>query len=375
LEAARLDTRRRLAWAARHFLWIFVIAAVAGAGIAVAARLASGTKYRTSALVVAKTLTLQQQQLPHFGQAVFTSGAVADAVSADLGGSVRPETLIPNSINVVPLPDTVLFEVQGTASNPTAAAKLADSAATAFVRELNKAGPGVGTFALQDTAERPAPALSSGPGIVTLAVLGAVAGLLFALGIVVLILVIRRPLVSETEAVGLVDVPVVPVVLDVKDGNVSGGGIALLARTAFPSGHGRCAIVSLRGSRNAQKSVASLLARYSGASTFETNGTKPQTVAAAAIAPSWPKSPAGAAPEQAAVEQQTAPVVLVGPEFDAVSDLPAVVSNADRRLLVAEAGVGERAFSAAYRSMHHELDGIVFVKSPSPRRVRKARPT
>ena len=63
--------------------------------------------------------------------------------------------LVPDQVSVVTGPDSITMVVQFRDADPGTAAHLADLAANAFAAELNRAGAGVGLFAVQSTASHP----------------------------------------------------------------------------------------------------------------------------------------------------------------------------------------------------------------------------
>jgi hypothetical protein len=162
--------------------------------------------YEADALVVARQLKTRPEALPPLGETVFSDGAVAAAVAADpsVGGS--PAGMIPDRLNVVAAKDSVVLVVQAFDLDPIIAAQMANVAADAFVAELNRPGAGVGQFVVQTKAIVP-----SEPGTVlpprTRAALGGLAGFALGLGLVALLAVIRRPVVSARHVEDAAGVP------------------------------------------------------------------------------------------------------------------------------------------------------------------------
>lgn len=343
------DTRERIRWSARRHVRLLVIAAILGPIVAIGVGRESGKQqYRASALVVAKSLNLGQAQLPRFGEAVFASGAVADAVATDMGIRTPSSRLIPSKISVVPLPDTVLFEVRGTATNASDSARLANAAATAFVKELNKAGPGVGTFALQDAASSPDHPTSTAVAVPLLAVVGLLAGLLLGAGIVALRVSVRRPVVDERDAASIVGAPA-SVALTLGDEPVASyrqvSGLARLARTVFPTRMEQCAIVAAPGAQGASVSVAMLLAASVKAAHVQANGSAPV---------------------------DARPLVVSAPPG---TDLPDSLFTADRRILVVVKGTSERQLRELSRKFGpDEIDVVAFVSTRGRARKVKDEP-
>jgi hypothetical protein len=146
--------------------------------------------------------------LPRLGTTVFNNGAVADAVR----GSVDPPLarsvgVIPDRVDLVAAQDNIVFVVVGRGSTPEAAEQVANVAAAAFTQELNRYAASVGSFAIQHLAEEPTEPVASLAGPMTVAI-GVVAGLVGGVGVVALLLVMRRPVLDAGTAEELARAPV-----------------------------------------------------------------------------------------------------------------------------------------------------------------------
>jgi hypothetical protein len=162
--------------------------------------------YQAEALVVARSLTVNDKALPALAEGVFGTGAVARAVAADPSVDVAAGRLVPGRLSVVAAEDSIVLTVQARDTDPETAARLADVAATAFVEELNRGGAGVGQFDLQQEAALPTePTQEISP--LLWAAVGGLAGLILGLGIVALIAAMRRPVVTPDDVVGAIGVP------------------------------------------------------------------------------------------------------------------------------------------------------------------------
>lgn len=144
--------------------------------------------------------------LPRLGETTFDNGAVADAVRSELG---LPESarVSPQYVELVAPQDNIVFTVVGHGANPDDAVNAANSAAGAFVLELNKYGNTVGEFTMQHAATPAAQRPSSFRGTVVV-VFGAAAGFLLGLGLVALLLVVRRPVFTASGAARAAGAPV-----------------------------------------------------------------------------------------------------------------------------------------------------------------------
>src|SRR3954447_2689167 len=190
-------------WCLRHYSWVLIACLLAGAAAPLLLAPAAAD-YEADALVVARQLKARPEALPQLGDSVFRDGAVAAAVATDVGGS--PSGMIPDRLNVVAAKDSVVLVVQAFDPDPEAAAHMANVAAVAFVDELNKPGAGVGQFEVQTQAIVPLE-----PGTIlppaTRATLGGLAGFALGLGLVALLGIIRRPVVSARHVTEITGVP------------------------------------------------------------------------------------------------------------------------------------------------------------------------
>jgi hypothetical protein len=192
-------------WCLRHYSWVLIACVLAGAGAPLLLAPATAN-YEADALVVARQLGTRPEALPQLGDTVFRDGAVAAAVAADpaIGGS--PSGMIPDRLDVVAAKDSVVLVVQAFDTEPVVAAHMANVAAAAFVDELNKPGAKVGQFAIQTEATVPFEPETLLPPR-TRAALGGVAGLALGLGLVALLGVIRRPVVTARHVTDVTGVP------------------------------------------------------------------------------------------------------------------------------------------------------------------------
>lgn len=204
---APTSSMTHLTWAARRYSWLFALTLLGGIAAGNAAYSAQEPVYEAEALIVAQQLSLDPKALPGYAGAVFSSGAVARAVGADPALRMQPETLIPDKLEVRTAPDSVAVQVVGRDPDPDTASRLTNAAAGAFVIELNRAGPGIGSFALQDRASIPAEPVAGAISLPVALAAGAVAGAVLGAGVVVLLLVARRPVVVPGDAEQVAGVP------------------------------------------------------------------------------------------------------------------------------------------------------------------------
>lgn len=196
-------------WGLRRYAWLVALCVI-GVGILVPVMLSrSGKVYEAQAQVgPTKPLLLTNiTPLPRFAQSVFTNGAVARDVRRLLG---LPKTaaVVPNTAALTAAQDNPVMVVSGKNSSASTAAKIADQAAATFVVELNKYNGSVGTFAVQDTAQTPARPLPKLLGGKLAMVVGLLAGLVAGLGLVGLLVAVRRPVVGSSAAQTATGLPV-----------------------------------------------------------------------------------------------------------------------------------------------------------------------
>lgn len=197
------DATGILGWGIRRYAWLLVLFMVAGGVLAPWLLNRAPARYDAQAQVGAASPVKfnNLDPLPILGESVFTNGAVA----ATIRKSVNPP--MPNTVSVIPQrvelitsQDNVVFVVVGHAATPRAAARYANLAATAFTAALNKYSRAVGSFAVQKVATPPAaPTPRLGGGLAT--AVGVLVGLVAGAGVVVLLLAVRRPVLSPASAV------------------------------------------------------------------------------------------------------------------------------------------------------------------------------
>jgi capsular polysaccharide biosynthesis protein len=134
----------------RHRRLVLVALLVGAVLLPVALLMRSDEQADAQALVIAQDLDVDLRALPRYAEAVFQDGQVARAVADELG--VDASGVVPDQVSLVSEPDTIVLVIIGHAEDGATAARIADVAADAYVRQLNAAGDGVGAFALQAPA-------------------------------------------------------------------------------------------------------------------------------------------------------------------------------------------------------------------------------
>jgi hypothetical protein len=232
--AAGPDAVSRLSWALRRYAGVVVGATVLTALLVqLIAPPAEPEEYHAPALVVAQQLEgVRAEHLPRMAEAIFSGNNVAQETVRRTGLPIRSDELVPDYAWVEVVEGTVVMRVLGAAEDPRLASAIATTAAETLVDELNRLGPGVGVFALQEPApvpEDPAPR----PRRIPPALLGLVGGVILGVGLAFLLLVLRRPVIEVDEALALIDEPLVGVLELSRGGHYDpiedvSGGIALV---------------------------------------------------------------------------------------------------------------------------------------------------
>ncbi|MGI8693495.1 MAG: hypothetical protein ACR2JK_11455 [Geodermatophilaceae bacterium] len=252
-----------VAWGLRKSPLIVACCAV-GLGIALPLLVSSPARYQAEALVVAGKLEMTPSALPSYARAVFESDAMQRRVAADadLPGSAD----VGDRLDLVTSEEFLVLTVVAAADEPGAAADLADVAAEAYVIELNQGGSGVGSFALQSRAEVPTTRSTEGlPRWVT-GLIGTAAGALLGLGLVVLIVAGRRPMlgahdVTSAVRLGLIGVVVVPALrADQAPDPRQAPGLVPVARALLPHVDGSIVFASAERTAAARGRLLVLLA-------------------------------------------------------------------------------------------------------------------
>ena len=231
---AESDAFSAFAWGLRKHAWV-VIAAVLVLGVSVPQVLQRTTSDRFDASAQVGPMSpirlRNLDALPKTVDTVFNNGAIAAAVreELDLDDSVQ---VIPSYVELVAPQDSVVLTVTGHATNRDDAVNIANIAAGTLTDELNKMSEPVGEFAVQRGAQGSVREIRAVSG--TFMVLGGLAaGLIVGMGIVALLLTLRRPVLSAGAATRVSGAPVLGTVQ--MDGRVV-RGLPQLCRRFLASG-------------------------------------------------------------------------------------------------------------------------------------------
>ena len=373
------DAASRLWWGLRRFLPAVVAAAVLGGLIGgVLAPRAQKERWVAPALVVVERLGDRgemrslAEQLPHYAQAVFRNGRVAER-AVNVGQlPYEPDELVRRHVRLEPVENTLAVRVAGVADEPALAARVANSVADALVRSMNTASPELATFKVQSRAsapDDPEPGRSATMG----GLIGVLAGLALGVGCVALYMMVRRPVVDGGEAAESAGAPLLGSPRLPDDPNAGAhqapGLGALVLRLYGEDGAKQCAFVSCRGSEAEAKLVAVLavevLARRGPVILVTSAADAPDEVAFHEHDPAVEvlddSSPVRGA--------DGVPMVIDGVHA-ADGDVPQRVLPRARCALIVREGVRDAAVKeAAAQFADGQLSGVVFV----PRRRWRAR--
>ena len=366
----RSDIATRLGWALRTYapVALLTMALVTALAIGLPLLRTSSPTYRAAAVVVATRLEIRSDQLPRLAAAIFHSGGVAQEAVAEGDLPFEPEELIPDIASLAPVEDNIVLYVEGRASDPGLAARIANSVAEALTVHLNEAGPGVGRFDVQEPARVPFEA-EPGPPLPILAVAGMMSGLVLALGIVGLLVVLRRPVLDGEEAAGIAGVPLIGSVALERSWDVDLRtvlGLSAVLKQILERGQGTAFMVSARGAERDSILVALLVARASArrATTFLVpNGNVPPEALRSLLGQDVivARTPAERAPDS------HAPLVVVGPSTDGL-DAAQFLPGETQAFLVVRQGCRQLAVEqAAEQFLVGELSGVIFTRALSAR--------
>lgn len=138
--------------------WKFIMTAVVvivGLNAVAVAREPDAPQYKASALVLASDLAIRVDTFPRTAVAIFNGGTVARLAANYAGTGIAPEDLIPEIVSISPVENTAVVDIDAIHPDPQLAALYANAAGRALAEELNRVGPGLGSFALQIEASAP----------------------------------------------------------------------------------------------------------------------------------------------------------------------------------------------------------------------------
>lgn len=208
MDSSRSDALGALKWGLRKYAWVLGVYVLLVAVVLPVVALRAPERYDSHALVIAQRLDMDMVALPRYAESVFDNGAVARAVDTSFADTGDFEDIVPALVSLQAEQDSIVLTVIGHASDPAVAAELADVASEAFVAELNRAGEGVGAFAVQSRATPPTTPVDQLPSLALLVPVSLVAGLLLGVAAVGVVLLARRPVLEPGDAEEATGIPV-----------------------------------------------------------------------------------------------------------------------------------------------------------------------
>ncbi len=203
------DVFSTLGWGLRRYFWV-VIVTVVGIGVLVPWLQSRNTDFYEAHAQIGPTQELKLPNvdpLPKLGDDVFNNGAVADTVR-DYLNLPPTASVVPERVQLVTAQDNIIFEVIGRDRDAEVAATLANLAAAELTVELGNYSESVGEFTVLRSAEAPASPVPTLEGGYLTIIVGLLAGAIAGIGVVALILVIRRPVVDAPAAEDATGAPV-----------------------------------------------------------------------------------------------------------------------------------------------------------------------
>ena len=187
-----------LRWARRYVVPLAIAVAV---GALIGAILPSGeTLYRTSVVVIPTKTDIPLDNMGSIAQAAFQTDTVMLPVIRQLGLNVTPQQLVASKqLTIQPVSTTGALSIVAESRDPKLARDLVKAAASSFIAAAGQKG--LGTFAqfgggVSPTAVPP-------PSFAIRSVAGAAVAFLLGLIVLVVVYVLTRPVMSKTEAQGV----------------------------------------------------------------------------------------------------------------------------------------------------------------------------
>lgn len=198
ITSALSDALSTLRWGVRHYALLFTGCMLVGL-VALPLVLIRGTGHQATALVVAQRWDRDLTALPAYAEGAFDNGPVASAIAAQFGNVGDVQDIVPHRVSLHTEPASIILRVTGHAASAGGAADLANAAAAAFVAQLNEATAG-GSFGIQSLAFPP---MTDNARPMTVAVvlgIGLSGGLALGVGVIALLLLVRRPVLGAWDA-------------------------------------------------------------------------------------------------------------------------------------------------------------------------------
>jgi hypothetical protein len=376
----RPDAIARFAWALRRYwpAWVAAFLVTVLLVVGTGTLLMDEEEYTARALIVPRTLgdDLDPLRLSRFQQAVFDSGGVIEAALADEGVPYEDRLEMLEYVRLVPVEDNIALNVAVTDTDPDAAADIANVVAENLVRALNRAGPSAGSFVVHTEASTPA-IPDPRQGMAVIIAVGVIGGFGAAVGLAGTIGALRRPLLSPTDVMDVLDEPTVGRVRLAVHRRVEPTevlGLSALVRRVYPTGAGTCAFVAPANSHAAKLQIASLVARVLARHrpTLYVASDDGSNVGEELLIPGISVRPAL---DVGTDDEASVPTVVEGPEAGE-QDLPQLLpGDAAIVVVVAEGEPTANLERLGQQFLSGEIIGALFVEPDRRRWLRKSRRT
>ena len=188
-----------LGWGVRRYAWLIALFVIAlGVVVPGVLQQRAETYQATTQVGPVRALRIPNiDVLPKMATDVFAN-VLKDPAVKKAAGIADSDELGAEQLELVVAQDNIIFTVVARSTDPSAPQNTANVAASAFVEELNVYSQAVGSFSVSELATgAPEPTPTGRPRGVGL---GLTAGLLVGVGVVALLLLMRRPVIDVATA-------------------------------------------------------------------------------------------------------------------------------------------------------------------------------
>ncbi len=161
-----------------------ILGALAGAALSGSGS-SGAAEYESRALVVATTWELRIEGLPRMVETVVQTNGFREELQRSDADAFAGSADFDQAVVIVPVQDTVAVWLEARANTPELAQRRANLAGDVLVGELNRLGPDIGTFVVQDRAFLPVARVEAELATPLMIALGALGGLTIGTGIAV----------------------------------------------------------------------------------------------------------------------------------------------------------------------------------------------
>lgn len=220
-----VDVMGMLRWGLLRYAWVVLAFALAVGALLPLLQAQRVDEYEARALVGAQgeLVVPNADVLPKTAEDIFGNGTVAQETRTVLQLD-EAVPVVPTHVELVTQQDALTFPILARSADPKRAQRAANTAAAIFALQMSTTQ--TGEYVVQSEADlpiTPLPVFGSGASSIVIAVLG---GALAGVGVVILLLIWRRPVLDSAAAEDATGVPVVGRVLLPRDPDAGNGGTA-----------------------------------------------------------------------------------------------------------------------------------------------------